>query len=226
MKIISRSEWNAAPPDKKHRGIRVPMSMRTEFIVHHSAGPANQTVREIQRYQMQERGFRDIGYNFLIRSTTGDIYEGRGWKTLGAHTVGRNLEGIGVCLIGTDHLSEGSKDALREMYALAVHLAGHPLQVRGHRDHAPTECPGTATMKWLRSGGLESAALPLLVLTTPRMVGPAVRIVQEITGAAVDGIYGPKTARSVREWQASHDLVADGIVGPLTWAKMGITRLH
>jgi lysozyme family protein len=37
---------------------------------------------------------------------------------------------------------------------------------------------------------------------------------------AVDGVYGPKTKRAVREFQARHRLQDDGIAGPVTWALM------
>lgn len=36
----------------------------------------------------------------------------------------------------------------------------------------------------------------------------------------VDGIFGPRTERAVREFQSTHSLHVDGIVGPMTWAKL------
>ncbi len=36
----------------------------------------------------------------------------------------------------------------------------------------------------------------------------------------VDGQFGPKTDHAVREYQGSHGLTVDGIVGPNTWNKM------
>lgn len=36
----------------------------------------------------------------------------------------------------------------------------------------------------------------------------------------VDGIFGSKTETAVKAWQKHHGLVADGIIGPKTWAAM------
>ena len=36
----------------------------------------------------------------------------------------------------------------------------------------------------------------------------------------VDGIFGPKTKNAVECFQEDNGLDADGIVGPLTWAKL------
>ena len=51
--------------------------------------------------------------------------------------------------------------------------------------------------------------------------GDPVRRVQEKVGALVDGIFGPGTEAAVRRFQRTHIEkvdVADGIVGPKTWA--------
>ena len=38
---------------------------------------------------------------------------------------------------------------------------------------------------------------------------------------SVDGIFGSKTKAAVLAFQKANGLGADGIVGPLTWAKLG-----
>ena len=50
--------------------------------------------------------------------------------------------------------------------------------------------------------------------------GAAVRQIQAVVGAVIDGSYGPRTEDAVKRWQASRGLVADGIVGPITWAAL------
>lgn len=44
--------------------------------------------------------------------------------------------------------------------------------------------------------------------------GEAVKKVQEIVGAKVDGDFGPKTEEAVKKWQSEHDQHVDGIWGP------------
>ena len=50
--------------------------------------------------------------------------------------------------------------------------------------------------------------------------GPAVELIQWVTGADMDGAFGPTTEQAVRVFQQLHALNDDGLVGPLTWAAM------
>ena len=52
--------------------------------------------------------------------------------------------------------------------------------------------------------------------------GEAVKTLQEFLKITVDGDFGPKTELAVKEYQKKSGLVADGVVGPKTWAYMGI----
>jgi peptidoglycan hydrolase-like protein with peptidoglycan-binding domain len=53
--------------------------------------------------------------------------------------------------------------------------------------------------------------------------GTNVRVLQSHLGVAADGVFGPGTARAVRQFQRAHGLTADGVVGPATWSALGVT---
>lgn len=152
MQIVNRSGWGARVPKKPPA--RVSASRRRFFVVHHSGAPATQTVRAIQDWCMNGRGFNDIDYNFLVRATTGEVYEGRGWSVVGSHTVGYNTTGIGVCVIGDDEIGDAAKRSVRWLYDQANHRSGRTLEIRGHRQLATTgtDCPGDVIAAWLRAG--------------------------------------------------------------------------
>jgi hypothetical protein len=51
--------------------------------------------------------------------------------------------------------------------------------------------------------------------------GEAVKHVQRVVNASpIDGSFGGVTDRAVKAWQTKNGLLADGIVGPVTWRKM------
>lgn len=69
-----------------------------------------------------------------------------------------------------------------------------------------------------------AAELPVIRIGSE---GGAVTLLQELlesqsyrTGA-VDGKFGSKTEQAVKRYQTTFGLVADGIVGAKTWAKLG-----
>jgi len=49
--------------------------------------------------------------------------------------------------------------------------------------------------------------------------------IQKIIGAYPDGIWGKLTTECLKVWQCEHGLTADGIAGPATLAKMGLTAI-
>jgi hypothetical protein len=73
---------------------------------------------------------------------------------------------------------------------------------------------------------LPSAPPPVVVATLANQLpqlslgstGPAVVKWQQIIKASPDGKFGPQTKQLTIAWQKSRGLVADGIVGPKTWA--------
>jgi hypothetical protein len=221
MEIVSRRGWNARAP---RSGIdTVAPSRRTEFVVHHSGGPVDQTPREIQDWCMDGRKFKDVDYNFLVNQD-GKIFEGRGWNAVGSHTVGHNTTGIGVCVIGDNKLSAAAANALRRLYEEACRRSGKRLTPHVHGDLDQTSCPGTVIRLFVHRGGLAAptpaTARRNLEVTAPPMEGEDVKAVQRKVGAKVDGVYGPDTKRLVMMWQDNHSLATDGIVGPKTRASM------
>lgn len=150
MKIIGRAEWGARKPKSV---TTVDPGQRQFFVIHHSGASAGQTVRAIQDHCMDVRGFNDIDYNYLIRSGTGEVYEGRGWNVVGSHTVGYNTSGLGVCVIGNNpFVDDKTAGALAWLYGLAVGRFG-TLKVRGHGElTGATECPGARLRAFIAAG--------------------------------------------------------------------------
>lgn len=236
LAIIPRSQWGARPPREVQT---VSTSKRTGFMVHHSGAPAGQSVKVIQDYHMDTRGWSDIGYNFLVRNT-GAIYEGRGWDHVGAHCTGWNTATIGVCLIGDYNNVDPPHVALESIGALydaAQSHVGHILRLMGHRDSgASTDCPGDRLESWVRMGlpGTGGVVTPgdhrpgtrELFVETPQMSGADVAFVQRFVGASkcgpADGQFGPHTMSGVMWYQAMRGIHVDGRVGKVTWGQMGV----
>jgi hypothetical protein len=148
--ITSRAGWNARPP--KSTPVTVARSARSEFIVHFSGASPDQSVRAIQDWCMDGRGFNDIDYNLLVRGTTGQAYMGRGWDIQGAHTVGHNTSGVAVCVISDGPISDAAKRSVLALYEQACGLFGRRLTKTMHRLLDQTECPGDTIARWVSAG--------------------------------------------------------------------------
>lgn len=121
-----------------------------------STGP--ERIAEIRRWHVEQNGWADIGYHYLI-DRDGKVYPGRPVERTGAFEPKVNARGIGVCLIGgfgantTDtfdrHFTLEQDAALRRL--IDKLRQAHPgiTRVSGHNDYAPKACPGFRVDRWL-----------------------------------------------------------------------------
>ncbi|GAA4917401.1 N-acetylmuramoyl-L-alanine amidase [Streptomonospora salina] len=214
--IIERPQWGARAPRSRDY---VPWDARTEFVVHHSAGPPSQTVRSIQDFHLDGRGWSDVGYNLLV-DDDGNAYEGRGWLVVGAHAVGHNTSGIGVCYIGQDNPAPEAKATIRALYDEACATAGRTLEPKGHRDVNETSCPGDHLHTWVHDGmpadgldGGDEMSLINLKKGDGASTGKEEHVIAlqalieragvELAEYGVDGDYGDETAEAFRRVRES-----------------------
>lgn len=120
-----------------------------KIIIHCTATPEGRDVSidEVRRWHVKERGWRDVGYHFLIR-LDGTIEEGRPIEMTGAHTKGHNWDSIGIAYAGgmskdmtepEDTRTDEQKDSLVELLCQLHDCYGGT--VYGHRDFSAKDCP-------------------------------------------------------------------------------------
>ena len=140
--------------------------IKTDTIVIHCAATKpsmNIGAEEIKKWHVDERGWSDIGYHFVItRDGTKEL--GRGLDLSGAHARAVNGTSVGICLVGglsEDNKPENNftleqfltlKDLIKELkmkYPDAKKIIGH-YQVEPAKPH----CPGFNVPEWLNKEGL------------------------------------------------------------------------
>ncbi|HEX6577109.1 MAG TPA: FG-GAP-like repeat-containing protein [Jiangellaceae bacterium] len=161
--IYTRAQWGA---DESIRGAPEYGEVNGAFVHHtvnandYSAAEVPQIIRGIYAYHVKSRGWKDIGYNFVV-DRFGRIWEGRyggvDRPVIGAHTQGYNDDAFAMSAIGTytSRVPEAALvSAYQQLFAWKFSLHGvdprRPVEydgeswpaVAGHRDAALTECPG------------------------------------------------------------------------------------
>lgn len=134
-----------------------PMSQVQYLVIHHAAGPDNQTPDQIAAYHVNSRGWGGIGYHFVIAQDgktyyVGDLTTGR------AHVLNLNHLAIGICLIGSFIDGKEPKDAqLNSTHELCAQLLFRTPELPntngwedavGHKDLGATRCPGDTWPNW------------------------------------------------------------------------------
>ncbi len=162
--VCSRACWGA------DESIYVPgeaYSPIQKMIVHHtvtsnSDNDPKATIRAIYYFHTIDRGWGDIGYNFLVDQNNGTIYEGRfgGDNVIGAHARGYNTGSVGVSVLGDFRYVSPNKKVQNALHKLAVwklyshrinpdqvSAFGDPLKempaITFHGDVGATACAGT-----------------------------------------------------------------------------------
>ena len=117
----------------------------SKIVVHHSASPQSTTVAQIRDWHVNERGWSDIGYHYIILGD-GTLERGRSINKTGAHCRGHNRGSIGICVTGNTSQEPPTPAQVQSlMGTLTMLLEEYNItrqDVYGHRDLGATECPG------------------------------------------------------------------------------------
>jgi len=132
-------------PNLQFQRPRTQRSSTVGIVLHHL--DAHWTVERTHAFH-QSRGWNGIGYNFHV-AMDGTISLGRGMEFVGAHTnppAGINATTIGIGCEGRFHSVDRTMSVVQfnALIRLIQHLRGvyGDIWVKGHRDLAPTACPG------------------------------------------------------------------------------------
>jgi N-acetylmuramoyl-L-alanine amidase len=116
------------------------------------------------------RGFRDIGYHFLV-TPAGDILPGRPETEIGAHVEGENEGNLGICLEGASHFTERAFAGLRGLLdSLCLKYGIRPWQIHCHYQYPSAQrqgktCPNIEINRLLAwyVGKLDEAIWPYIL---------------------------------------------------------------
>nr|QZM06961.1 peptidoglycan recognition protein 2 [Sepioteuthis lessoniana] len=156
--VVTRAEWGASPPKEI---VSIPMPVDIVFI-HHTAmdycyniSSCSAEMRKIQDFHMIDRGWFDIGYNYLV-GEDGRVYEGRGWDREGAHTKGYNRVAVAISVMGDFTSRIPNQKALSAVQNLILcgveqNKISENYSLFGHRDVRNTACPGDSFYRLIHS---------------------------------------------------------------------------
>ena len=119
------------------------MSVKAEYLVIHTAAHGNKdnnydtTVEQIQEWHLK-RGWKEIGYHFVIR-LNGDVTTGeRHLDEAGAHVAGLNSRSYGICMSGHGDFHNFTENQYNSLIDLCIRLMKDyniPVEkVIGHRE--------------------------------------------------------------------------------------------
>lgn len=168
------------------------------------------------------------------------------WKGLSGNNqvIGIEAENTGIGIPSNplyDPWPAVQLDAYRRgVAAILKHLGKEPIMCCGHKEWTSRKIdPHTLDMNQFRTEvgailkgpvapppsipGKDPKSRPTLRRGSPKNTTALVKELQKrlgFTGGKIDGDFGPATEAAVRRFQRAHAMVADGVVGPATWAAL------
>ena len=152
MTTVKRTEWGANDSISKAESLNDRNIPVKYLFIHHTAADrcfkkqdCIKRVKEVETYHLS-KGFDDIGYNYLV-GEDGNIYEGRGWRKVGAHTYGYNKISIAICVLGNFVDKSPKTTAINATKclikdALFDGILSEDFEMFGHMDVGRTLSPG------------------------------------------------------------------------------------
>lgn len=120
-----------------------------KIIIHCSATKEGRNIstETIKSWHVKGRGWRDIGYHFVIE-LDGQLKYGRPLHKIGAHTLNENAHSIGICYVGGLDSNGNPKDTRTKDQKSTLNkiveglLEENPeATVHGHNEFANKACP-------------------------------------------------------------------------------------
>lgn len=186
---------------------------KTHIMIHCSAthadwmaGKTLQAKRaEIKKWHVQERGWKDIGYAYII-DRDGKVVGGRDLDADGdfieetaAAATGWNTKAVHVCLLGgygssandrfEDHFTPEQDVALRGMIDHIRKELGRNVPLIGHNEVARKACPGFQVKEWFygkkeRTTAMQSTTVQAAVTGAGATAVAGAQAVSELSGEA------------------------------------------
>ena len=167
--IYTRAQWGA---DESIRGAPEYGDVNGAFVHHtvtvndYAASEVPGIIRSIYAYHVNVRGWKDIGYNFVV-DRFGRIWEGRyggvDRAVIGAHTQGFNDDAFAMSAIGTYNNTVPAEAVL----AAYQHLVAWKFSVHGVDPVNRSTTTGRAGLRW-----------PVIAMLRP----PSVLVSSSMTG--------------------------------------------
>lgn len=169
------------------------------MTVHHTAAVLDSNknaparVRQHQRFHIDDRGWSDLAYHFIV-DANGHVYEGRPVTAVG--DTGTNYDPTGHFLVCAEGDFSQQGITAKQVAAVVDLLAWGSVQfgvdaatIRGHRDWASTSCPGENFYPLISEGTLVQAVRDRIATGDPSVSllcgAPASQLVADIEAGIV-----------------------------------------